>query len=123
MDFSLFLSLSRRTLVVRPFAFNTTARPPQAEPISAAGTIGSASLSSSKPDRPPPLGRPELIGKPCFPTEVRPSPPDFLARISPRFSTKSIEHQGSGRTAAETFEGRRSARDPHRAIQSFRVTT
>ncbi|BBH05813.1 hypothetical protein Prudu_017309, partial [Prunus dulcis] len=34
-----------------------TARPPQAEPISAVGTYGSASVSSSRPDRSPPRGR------------------------------------------------------------------
>ncbi|BBH08933.1 hypothetical protein Prudu_021287, partial [Prunus dulcis] len=39
---------------VRPFDFQETARPPQAEPISAVGTIGSASVSPSRPNRPPP---------------------------------------------------------------------
>ncbi|BBN70470.1 hypothetical protein Prudu_1483S000100 [Prunus dulcis] len=34
-------------LAVRPFDFQATARPPQAEPISAVGTIGSASVSPS----------------------------------------------------------------------------
>ncbi|BBN70250.1 hypothetical protein Prudu_1450S000500, partial [Prunus dulcis] len=64
------LSLSFRAIwVVRPFAFQATARPPQAEPISAVGTIGSASVSPSQPDQPPPRGRPELAEKSYFPTE------------------------------------------------------
>ncbi|BBG96144.1 hypothetical protein Prudu_004865, partial [Prunus dulcis] len=62
-----------------------TARPPQAEPISAVGTIGSASVSPSRPDRPQPRGRPELAGKPCFPTEVPSKPPELPAQNSPSF--------------------------------------
>ncbi|BBG96848.1 hypothetical protein Prudu_005785, partial [Prunus dulcis] len=98
----------------RLFDFQATARPPQAEPIHSKGTVGSASLSPSKPDRPPPLGRPELIGKLCFPTEVRPSPPDFPARISLLFlhQIDRVRHQRSGRPAAGPSKGRRSARDP-----------
>ncbi|BBN67492.1 hypothetical protein Prudu_94S000200, partial [Prunus dulcis] len=49
--------------------FQVTARPPQAEPISAVGTYGSASVSPSQPDQPPPWGPPELAGKSCFPAE------------------------------------------------------
>ncbi|BBN68106.1 hypothetical protein Prudu_282S000100, partial [Prunus dulcis] len=80
------LSLSFRAIwVVRPFAFQATARPPQAEPISAVGTIGSASVSPSQPDQPPLRGRPELAGKSCFPTEVRPKLPKLPARNSPSF--------------------------------------
>ncbi|BBG93491.1 hypothetical protein Prudu_001519, partial [Prunus dulcis] len=67
-----------------------TARPPQAEPIFTVGTYGSASVSPSRPDRPPPRGRPELVGKPCFPTEVTSKPPNFQLKILLRFSTKSI---------------------------------
>ncbi|BBN69522.1 hypothetical protein Prudu_989S000200, partial [Prunus dulcis] len=37
--------------VVRPFAFQGTARPPQAEPISAVGTYGSTFVSPSQSDR------------------------------------------------------------------------
>ncbi|BBG95660.1 hypothetical protein Prudu_004266, partial [Prunus dulcis] len=55
---------------VRRFDFQATARPPQAEPISGKGTVGSAFLSPSRPDQPTPVGRPELIGKPSFPTEA-----------------------------------------------------
>ncbi|BBH09046.1 hypothetical protein Prudu_021442, partial [Prunus dulcis] len=69
----------------RPFDFQATARPPQAEPISAVGTIGSASVSPSRPDRPPPRGRPELAGKSCFPTEVPSKPPELPAQNSPSF--------------------------------------
>ncbi|BBH02499.1 hypothetical protein Prudu_013082, partial [Prunus dulcis] len=80
------LSLSFRAIwVLRPFAFQVTARPLQAEPISAMGTIGSASVSPSQPDQPPPRGRPELAGKSCFPTEVRPKLPKLPARNSPSF--------------------------------------
>ncbi|BBH02376.1 hypothetical protein Prudu_012916, partial [Prunus dulcis] len=53
--------------------------------ISAVGTIESASVSPSRPDRPPPRGRPELAGKPCFPTEVSPKPSELPARNSPSF--------------------------------------
>ncbi|BBG96926.1 F-box family protein with DUF295, partial [Prunus dulcis] len=73
---------------VRPFAFSATARPPQAEPISTVGTIGSASVSPSQPDQPPPRGRPELAGKPCFPAEVPSKPPEIPAQNSP-----SLFHQ------------------------------
>ncbi|BBN70220.1 hypothetical protein Prudu_1447S000600, partial [Prunus dulcis] len=96
----------RRTPAVRPFTFSASARPPQAELISAVGTIRFASLSPSRPDRPPPLGRPELIGKPCFPTDVRPSSSELPARISPSFlhQIDRVRHQRSGRPAAGTFE-------------------
>ncbi|BBH05004.1 hypothetical protein Prudu_016276, partial [Prunus dulcis] len=76
---------SRANWAVRPFAFSATARPPQAKLISAVGTIGSASVSPSRPDRPPTRGRPELAGKPCFPTEVRPKPSELPARNCPSF--------------------------------------
>ncbi|BBH09482.1 hypothetical protein Prudu_021990, partial [Prunus dulcis] len=48
----------------RPFDFQAAARPPQAEPISAVGTYGSASVSPSQPDQYPPgaaLSRPEIV--------------------------------------------------------------
>ncbi|BBN69642.1 hypothetical protein Prudu_1072S000800, partial [Prunus dulcis] len=103
------LSPPDRTSPVRPFTFSATARPPQAELISAVGTIGSASLSPSKPDRPPPLGRPELTGKPCFPTDVRPNPPELPARISPSFL-----HQIDRAVELRMIH--------HRAIHSFRAS-
>ncbi|BBH02716.1 hypothetical protein Prudu_013376, partial [Prunus dulcis] len=62
-----------------------TARPPQAEPISAVGTYDSASVSPSRPDRSPPRGRPVLAGKPCFPAEVPSKPPELPAQNSPSF--------------------------------------
>ncbi|KAI5338576.1 hypothetical protein L3X38_017847 [Prunus dulcis] len=61
------------------------ARPPQAEPISAVGTYGSASVSPPQPDQSPPWGCPELAGKSCFPTEVRSKLPELPARNSPSF--------------------------------------
>ena len=79
------LSLLRAIWVVRPFAFQGTVPPPQAEPISAVGTYGSASVSPSQPDEPPPRGRPELAGKPCFLTEVPSKPPELPAQNSPSF--------------------------------------
>ncbi|BBH00045.1 F-box family protein with DUF295, partial [Prunus dulcis] len=104
----------------RPFDFQAAARPPQAEPISAVGTCGSASVWPSQPDQPPPQGRPELAEKSCFPTEVRSKLPEFPARNFLRFSTKSIEHQRSSPSAGRTFKRaklarticRRSAQDP-----------
>ncbi|BBN67250.1 hypothetical protein Prudu_22S000200, partial [Prunus dulcis] len=68
-----------------PFDFQAAARPPQAEPISAVGTSGSASVSPSQPDQSPPRGRPELAGKSCFPTEVRSKLPELPFRNSPSF--------------------------------------
>ncbi|BBH02313.1 hypothetical protein Prudu_012844, partial [Prunus dulcis] len=65
-----------------------TARPPQAEPISDEGTVGSASLSPTRPDRPLPRGRLELVGKSRFPTEVH----RFQFKLPARFS-RSILHQ------------------------------
>ncbi|BBN68665.1 RNA-dependent RNA polymerase family protein, partial [Prunus dulcis] len=50
-----------------------------------AGTIGSASVSPSQPDQPPPRGRPEVAGKPCFPVEVPSTPPELPAQNSPSF--------------------------------------
>ncbi|BBH02436.1 hypothetical protein Prudu_012985, partial [Prunus dulcis] len=109
------LSLSFRAIwVVRPFAFQATARPPQAEPISAVGTIGSASVSPSQPDQPPPRGRPELAEKSCFPTEVRPKLPKLPARNSPSFlhQIDRVRHQRSSRLAGEPSKGHRNTRDP-----------
>ncbi|BBH05552.1 hypothetical protein Prudu_016979, partial [Prunus dulcis] len=105
-------SLLPRDLGVRPFAFSATARPPQAELISPVGTIGSASVSPSRPDRPPPRGRPELAGKPCFPKEVRPNPPEIPAQNSPSFlhQIDRVRHQEPDRTAKETFKGSQVAR-------------
>ncbi|BBN68055.1 hypothetical protein Prudu_264S000100, partial [Prunus dulcis] len=60
-------------------------RLPQAEPISAVGTYGSASVSPSRPDRPQPRGRPDLAGKPCFPAEVPSKPPELPAQNSSSF--------------------------------------
>ncbi|BBH05448.1 hypothetical protein Prudu_016832 [Prunus dulcis] len=71
--------------MMRPFDFQAAARPPQAEPISAVGTYGSASVSPSQPDQSPPRGCPELAGKSCFPTEVRSKLPELPARNSPSF--------------------------------------
>ncbi|BBG93120.1 cyclic nucleotide gated channel 1, partial [Prunus dulcis] len=92
--------------------------PPQAELISAVGTIGSASLSPSKPDRPPPLGRPELIGKPCTRSPANPQE-DLrrvqLARTSSHRSTRDpppghsklprhhVENFGIGQNTGETL--------------------
>ncbi|BBH01619.1 hypothetical protein Prudu_011933, partial [Prunus dulcis] len=90
-------------------SFRTTKK---AELISAVGTIRSASLSPSRPDRPPPVGHPELIGKPCFPTEVRPSSSELPAQNSPSFlhQIDRVRHQEPDRTAKETFKGSKFAR-------------
>ncbi|BBH04953.1 F-box family protein with DUF295, partial [Prunus dulcis] len=85
VTFSLLPLSPSRDLVVRPFAFQGMARPPQAEPISAVGTYGSDFVSPSQPYRPQPRGRPELAGKSCFPAEVPPKLPKLPARNSPSF--------------------------------------
>ncbi|BBN68585.1 hypothetical protein Prudu_487S000100, partial [Prunus dulcis] len=78
------------------------------------GTYGSASVSPSRPDRPPPRGRPELAGKPCFPTEVPSKPPELPAQNSPSFlhQIDRVRHQEPDRTQKRTSRGRRSAQDP-----------
>ncbi|BBG97445.1 hypothetical protein Prudu_006579, partial [Prunus dulcis] len=113
-------SLLPLDLAVRPFAFSATARPPQAELISAVGTIGSVCLSPSRPDQPPPVGRPELIGKPCFPTEVRPKPPELPTQNSPSFLHQIDRAPGARQDHRRDLHEvqlarticRRSARDP-----------
>ncbi|BBN68441.1 hypothetical protein Prudu_429S000100, partial [Prunus dulcis] len=115
---------------VRPFAFSATARPPQAEPISAVGTIGSASVSPSQPDQPPPQGRPELAGKPCFPAEVPSKPPELPAQNSPSFLhqiDRASEVQPTSRRNLQRVDlartiCRRSMRNPPPAIHSFRAS-
>ncbi|BBG96846.1 hypothetical protein Prudu_005783, partial [Prunus dulcis] len=95
--------------VVRPFAFQGTARPPQAEPISAVGTYGSAFVSPSQPDRSQPRGRPELAGKPCFPTEVPAKPPELPARNSPSFLhqiDRAVEGRGIHHRANHSFRAK-----------------
>ncbi|BBH09125.1 hypothetical protein Prudu_021541, partial [Prunus dulcis] len=95
-------------------ARRATARPPQAEPISAVGTYGSASVSPSRPDRPPPRGRPELAGKPCFPTEVPSKPPELPAQNSPSFlhQIDRVRQQEPTGPQKRTSRGHRSAPDP-----------
>ncbi|BBG92943.1 Disease resistance protein TIR-NBS-LRR class family, partial [Prunus dulcis] len=99
-----------------------TARPPQAEPISAVGTYGSAFVSPSQPDRSQPRGRPELAGKPCFPTEVPAKPPELPARNSPSFlhqiDRASKVQPISMRKLQRAVEGRGIH---HRANHSFRA--
>ncbi|BBG97027.1 hypothetical protein Prudu_006017, partial [Prunus dulcis] len=104
---------------VRPFAFSATARPPQAEPISAVGTIGSASVSPSQPEQPPPQGRPELAGKPCFPAEVPSKPPELRAQNSPSFLhqiDRAVEVCGIHHRAIHSFR----ASKPGETLPNFR---
>ncbi|BBH00093.1 aldose 1-epimerase family protein, partial [Prunus dulcis] len=116
------LSLLRAIWVVQPFAFQGTARPLQAERISAVGTYGSAFVSSSQPDRSQPRGLPELAGKPSFPTEVPAKPPELPARNSPSFLhqiDRASEVQPiSVRKLQRAVEGRGIH---HRANHSFRA--
>ncbi|BBH05228.1 hypothetical protein Prudu_016559, partial [Prunus dulcis] len=102
-----------------------TARPPQAEPISAVGTYGSASVSPSQPDQPPPRGRPELAGNSCFPTEVRPKLPKLPARNSPSFPHQidRVRHQEPDRIEKRTFEGRNVRGIHHRATHNLRASS
>ncbi|BBN68980.1 hypothetical protein Prudu_671S000100, partial [Prunus dulcis] len=95
---------------VRRFDFQATARPPQAEPISGKGTVGSAFLSPSRPDQPPPVGRPELIGKPCFPTE-------FIDLLF--MDNQASEAQPTSRRNLQRAVEVRGIH--HRAIHSFRA--
>ncbi|BBH09109.1 hypothetical protein Prudu_021521 [Prunus dulcis] len=85
------------------------ARPPQAEPISAVGTYGSAFVSPSQPDRSQPRGRPELAEKPCFPTEVPAKTPELPARNSPSFLhqiDRAVEGRGIHHRANHSFRAK-----------------
>ncbi|BBG93603.1 hypothetical protein Prudu_001669, partial [Prunus dulcis] len=82
-----------------------TTRPPQAEPISAVGTIGSASVSPSIPDRPPPRAALSWPENHVFRRRFLRSHPNFQLKILLRFSTKSIEHQEPDRTQKRTSRG------------------
>ncbi|BBN68631.1 hypothetical protein Prudu_506S000100 [Prunus dulcis] len=110
--------------MMRPFDFQAAARPPQAEPISAVGTYGSASVSPSQPDQSPPRGRPEMAGKSCFPTEVRSKLPELPAQIlfvSPpnRSSKRFIDLLFMDNQASEVVEVHRIH---HRATLSLRAS-
>ncbi|BBN69425.1 hypothetical protein Prudu_938S000200, partial [Prunus dulcis] len=76
----------------------------------------------SQPDRSQPRGRPELAGKPCFPTEVPAKPPELPARNSPSFLhqiDRASEVQPiSMRKLQRAVEGRGIH---HRANHSFRA--
>ncbi|BBN69823.1 hypothetical protein Prudu_1173S000100, partial [Prunus dulcis] len=120
------LSLLRAIWVVRPFAFQGTVPPPQAEPISAVGTYGSAFVSPSQPDRPQPRGRPELAGKLCFPAEVPPKLPKLPARNSPSFlhQIDRVRHQEPDRILKGDLRGIEAVEVRgihHRANYSFRA--
>ncbi|BBN69987.1 hypothetical protein Prudu_1319S000100, partial [Prunus dulcis] len=83
----------------------------------------SASVSPSQPDQPPPQGRPELAGKPCFPAEVPSKPPELPAQNSPSFL-----HQIDRASEVQPTSRRNLQRAVevcgihHRAIHSFRAS-
>ncbi|BBG92772.1 hypothetical protein Prudu_000599, partial [Prunus dulcis] len=109
---------------VRPFAFSATARPPQAEPISAVGTIGSASVSPSQPDQPPPQGRlswPETMfsGGGSF-EATRTSSSKFSFVSPPNRSSKASEVQPTSRRNLQRAV--EVCGIHHRAIHSFRAS-
>ncbi|BBG94305.1 hypothetical protein Prudu_002552 [Prunus dulcis] len=97
---------------VRRFDFQATARPPQAEPISGKGTVGSAFLSPSRPDQPPPVGRPELIGKPCFPTEASEAQPTSRRNLQRASEAQPTSRRNLQRVKLARTICRRSTRDP-----------
>ncbi|BBG93934.1 hypothetical protein Prudu_002090, partial [Prunus dulcis] len=82
--------------VVRPFAFQGTARPPQAEPISAVGTYGSDFVSPSQPDRSQPRGR--LSWPENHASEVQP--------ISMRKLQRAVEGRGIHHRANHSFRAK-----------------
>ncbi|BBG96974.1 hypothetical protein Prudu_005950, partial [Prunus dulcis] len=109
--------------VVRPFAFQGTARPPQAEPISAVGTYGSTFVSPSQPDRSQPRGPLSWPENHVFRRRFLQSHPNFqleiLLRFSPNRSSKASEVQPiSMRKLQRAVEGRGIH---HRANHSFRA--
>ncbi|BBN68769.1 hypothetical protein Prudu_568S000200, partial [Prunus dulcis] len=89
------------------------------------GGVGTAIESPTFSNRPQPRGRPELAGKSCFPTEVRPKLPKLPARNSPSFLHQIDRAPGTRqnckgdlrRVAAIEVRGIH-----HRAILSFHVS-
>ncbi|BBH08771.1 hypothetical protein Prudu_021053, partial [Prunus dulcis] len=71
------------------------------------GGVGTTIESPTFSNRSPTLGRPEMAGKPCFPTEVRPKPSELPARNSPSFlhQIDRVRQQEPDRITKETFEG------------------
>ncbi|BBH02856.1 hypothetical protein Prudu_013557 [Prunus dulcis] len=111
-------------MTVCPFAFQATARPPQAKPISAVGTYGSAFVSPSQPDQPPPgtaLSWPENR---VFRRRFVRSYPNFQLEIllvsPPNRSSKVSEVQPIRRRNLQRAVEVRGIH--HRAIHSFRVS-
>ncbi|BBG96828.1 hypothetical protein Prudu_005755, partial [Prunus dulcis] len=118
------LSLLRAIWVVRPFAFQGTVPPPQAEPISAVGTYGSAFVSPSQPDRPQPRAALSWPENYVFRRRFLRSYPNFQLEILLRFSTKSIEHQEPDRILKGDLRGIEAVEVRgihHRANYSFRA--
>ncbi|BBG93323.1 hypothetical protein Prudu_001298, partial [Prunus dulcis] len=65
--------------------FQKVLAPPPSSNGHGTGGVGTAIESPTFSNRPQPWGRPELAGKSCFPTEVRPKLPKLPARNSPSF--------------------------------------
>ncbi|BBH02427.1 hypothetical protein Prudu_012976 [Prunus dulcis] len=63
-------------------------------------------MSPSQPDQPPPRAALSWPENHVFRRRFLRSHPNFQLKILLRFSTKSIEHQRSSRSAGGTFKGR-----------------
>ncbi|BBH03056.1 hypothetical protein Prudu_013815 [Prunus dulcis] len=115
----------------RAAAFQRLLAPPPSINGHGTGGVRTAIESLTFSNRSPSLGCPELAGKPCFPTEVRPKPSELPARNSPLFlhQIDRVRHQEPDTIAKETFEGLKQLGPSavevrgihHRANYSFRT--
>ncbi|BBN67521.1 hypothetical protein Prudu_102S001700, partial [Prunus dulcis] len=101
--------VTKKLCAKRAADFERVLAPPPSSNGHGTGGVGTAIESPTFANRPQPRGRPELAGKTCFPTEVRPKLPKLPARNSPSFLhqiDRAIEVRGIH----------------HRAILSFHVS-
>ncbi|BBH04765.1 hypothetical protein Prudu_015989 [Prunus dulcis] len=71
------------TCAKRAADFQRVLAPPPSSNSHGTDGVGTAIESPTFSNRSQPRGRPELAGKSCFPTEVRPKLPELPAQISP----------------------------------------
>ncbi|BBH09236.1 serine carboxypeptidase-like 40 [Prunus dulcis] len=102
--------VTKKFCAKRATDFQKVLAPPPSSNGHGTGGVGTAIESPTFSNRPQLWGCPELAGKSCFPTEVRPKLPKLPARNSPSFLhqiDRAIEICGIH----------------HRAIQILRITT
>ncbi|BBN69477.1 hypothetical protein Prudu_964S000100, partial [Prunus dulcis] len=100
-----------RLCAKRAADFQKVLAPPPSSNGHGTGGVGTAIEFPTFSNRLQPRGRPELTGKSCFPTEVRPKLPKLPARNSPSFlhQIDRVRHQEPDRIIKEIFEDRSSS--------------